>query len=868
VQAALDRLAEAGLSGRFIPVACGFHSPLVADSSLTFGAELRRQAFDALQLPVWSNTTAAPYPTEPAAVREILAAHVAQPVRWVEQIEAMYATGVRVFVEAGPGRVLTQLVDAILHHRPHIAVATDVPGESGLRRLLLTVAELAAAGVPVDPSGLFRGRDASTVSVSAMPCRPNWLVNGHLVRTTDGQYLPGGLRPTQRLAAQDSIESRTESRSDAAVLEFLRTTRELVAVQREVMLGYLGSAAHLLAESLTVALPPAPTRPVPVQHGASDQMDDGESGPPPEGADHSDLTPETVMASVRSLVSERTGYPVDMLEADLDLEADLSIDSIKRTEIIGVLTDRLGLARSGTALNESVVEELTQLRTLRRIADWITREASRPRQTTPPQRVRRYLVETSTLPPLHPAGGSLIGRRITIVGDGAGIGLGLSEALERQQAQVRLLSPDQAHDESATDALVYLAALDRGRAPVLPDGFGVIRDALLSGVGQLMLVTGSGGRFGRTDNANGVAGIGLPGLARAIASEFPDRLVHAVDVDPKEEPSCITEYLLAELLSSDGPIVVGYAAGTRATLALSPAPLGRSGLADLGLGPDSVVLLTGGARGITAQVAIGLARASGGHLELVGRTPLPIGDEDPVTAAATDRIALRRVLAQDPDRTPAGIDSQVSRILAQREIRTTLAELAGVAASVRYSAVDVRNPLAVTALLNDVYYRHGRLDGIVHGAGVLADRRLGDKTPEEFTEVWATKVDGARALASATREDLGFLMLFGSVSGVFGNRGQADYAAANDALDALARIWANRSRGRVVSVDWGPWAAPGDETGMVSAELARKYERSGIGLINPADGVECLLAELTSGTDPQVVYMCADAAAFEGDQHG
>jgi NAD(P)-dependent dehydrogenase (short-subunit alcohol dehydrogenase family) len=170
--------------------------------------------------------------------------------------------------------------------------------------------------------------------------------------------------------------------------------------------------------------------------------------------------------------------------------------------------------------------------------------------------------------------------------------------------------------------------------------------------------------------------------------------------------------------------------------------------------------------------------------------------------------------------------------------------------------------------LNDVYHRHGRLDGIVHGAGVLADRRLGDKTPEEFTEVWATKVDGARALASATREDLGFLMLFGSVSGVFGNRGQADYAAANDALDALARIWANRSRGRVVSVDWGPWAAPGDETGMVSAELARKYERSGIGLINPADGVECLLAELTSGTDPQVVYMCADAAAFEGDQHG
>jgi NAD(P)-dependent dehydrogenase (short-subunit alcohol dehydrogenase family) len=308
---------------------------------------------------------------------------------------------------------------------------------------------------------------------------------------------------------------------------------------------------------------------------------------------------------------------------------------------------------------------------------------------------------------------------------------------------------------------------------------------------------------------------------------------------------------------------VGYAAGQRIRLQLTAAPLDPGGSGGISLGPESVVLLTGGARGITARVAIGLARAGAGHLELVGRTPPPAGEEDPATAAAADRIALRRVLAEAGNRTPADIEAAASRILAEREIRTTLAELAGVAVSTRYSSVDVRDPAAITCLMDDVYQRHGRLDGIVHGAGVLADQLLVHKTTEGFARVWSTKVDGARAFAEAAREDLGFLVLFGSVSGVFGNRGQADYSAANDALDTLARIWAPRTPGRVVAVDWGPWSAPDDGTGMVSAEVTREYARRGIGMIEPDDGVTCLLAELAGGTDPQVVYMCADPAAFE-----
>jgi hypothetical protein len=86
-------------------------------------------------------------------------------------------------------------------------------------------------------------------------------------------------------------------------------------------------------------------------------------------------------------------------------------------------------------------------------------------------------------------------------------------------------------------------------------------------------------------------------------------------------------------------------------------------------------------------------------------------------------------------------------------------------------------------------------------------------------------------------------VFFGSVAGAFGNRGQVDYAAANEALEALA--WAHNGgpAGRVVCIHWGPWG--GD--GMVSPALEREFARRGIGLIDPDDGAACLLRELALG---------------------
>ncbi|WP_431307074.1 type I polyketide synthase, partial [Candidatus Protofrankia datiscae] len=475
VDAAVRRLAAEGLTARRIPVACAFHSPVVAAAAGTFAAELDRATIIPPSRPVWSNTTARPYPDTADAIRQTLAGQVAQPVHFVEQIEAMYAAGVRIFVEAGPGRVLTGLTSRILHGRPHTAVATDVPGEHGLCRLLLALAELAAAGVAVDTTPLFTGRDAQVVSAANCPRRPGWLVDGHLVRTSDGRHLPGGLVPADRLtrlpvseppswAASPAVAELptvivppSVGNTDAAVIEFLRTTRELVAAQREVILNYLAAADRTSAlppAALTraeAALPPGTldhvplsdshehgpfpavdnhvVSPTPADHAAPLPASADQPWPPGQPVGHGDAPavvvserpvsrePDVVLGAVVEVIVSATGYPAEMLAADLDLEADLGIDSIKRTEILGTLAEQLGLGlptareagtteggatmdvgaaggwRAGTAeagtaegsLADEVVEELAAIRTIRGIVEWIvTRSDAGPAADTYP----------------------------------------------------------------------------------------------------------------------------------------------------------------------------------------------------------------------------------------------------------------------------------------------------------------------------------------------------------------------------------------------------------------------------------------------------------------------------------------------------
>ncbi|MDQ1287105.1 MAG: hypothetical protein QG622_670, partial [Actinomycetota bacterium] len=264
-----------------------------------------------------------------------------------------------------------------------------------------------------------------------------------------------------------------------------------------------------------------------------------------------------------------------------------------------------------------------------------------------------------------------------------------------------------------------------------------------------------------------------------------------------------------------------------------------------------------------------LAGATGCRLELVGRTAPPGTVEDPRTATAVDELSLRKAVIGLGVHAPRDVEREVRRILAEREIRTTLDDVVRHGASVRYHQADVLDAGALRKVVEQVVTDHGRLDGVVHAAGVIEDRLLAEKDEASFRRVFGTKVDGARALF-AVLDDLGvrprFVTLFGSIAGVAGNRGQSDYAAANDALETLGGAWATRSGVRTLTVHWGPWAPSERHRGMVGPGVQQDFARRGIELIDQEEGHLALLRELARGDRGlrSVIYTASGWSAPSG----
>ncbi len=860
IEQAVHRFRESGLGAKRIPVACAFHSPLVAESERIFAATLAGEPVHEPEIPVYANRTAKTYPDRPESIRAELAAQLANPVRFVEQIESMYTAGVRVFVETGPGAVLSGFVAKILKDRPHRMITTQ-PGRRGdITDLLFALAQLAVAGAEPRTAWLVDGRGAVDPETATRTKNPQWTVNGQLVRNASGEIPAGALAPARRIQENTVFSSRPSNGSpgdpEALIAEFLRSSREMVNAQRDVLLSYLGPAAGTAAPRPTLDAVPAPNPELPTV----------ESIPAPAATktaaeQHTEPQPAAdIPAVVLGVIADRTGYPAEMIEPELDLEADLSIDSIKRAEIAGEIGTRLGI--QGTLADEQM-EELTKARSIAAITSWLTErldgepETAEPVTEEAPEPVtgeapRRFELRQVPLTAATGAPDSLPDKRFLFVGEDR-LAEALGSELARHGAELLRGAADQEPSEHV-DGLIHAGHLSDVDTEALPEAFPLYRTALGNGA-RWLIALGPDGGAGHS--------AGLRGFFRTVAREYPDTLARLVELDPETAPAELAASVADELCRPEpAPVVrrsgsdryglepVEASLGALATNGSGPAGTGVSEARAIGLDQDSVVLLFGGGRGITARFAGLLAVSSQCRIHLAGRTPPPDGPEDPAIAAATTPAELRSAVIRTGVRSPADVEREVSRILAQREVSGTLAELRALGSDAEYHTLDVRDGNAVASLVKQVHAEHGRLDGVVHAAGVLADRLIAEKDLESFSRVYDTKVGGARALLDElTSLDTkpSFTVFFGSIAAVYGNRGQADYAAANDALETIGANWAARTGNRALTVHWGPWAATGNHDGMVTRELMREYDRRGIRLIDPEEGVLALLRELAWG---------------------
>ena len=749
------------------------------------------------------------------------------------------------------------------------------------------------------------------------------------------------------------------------MLQFQGLMAHFLETQRSVMLRYVQTT---LAASTTKSLDQQQTAPDPLLVVPAPPAAVAQSAAAPEPLPKIEEVPtqldrSSVMTELLRIVAERTGYPTDMLDLDLDLEANLGIDSIKRVEILGQL--RQTLETHGLAPDQLPIDQLSSYKTLRGLADLIldawqrsalhaddssthlfvppiadrlsnTKDATddshamahpgpeaaarnASRSGTNIRSIERFTVQATEHPYSGASAGLAAGRTILITDDETGVAQQIASRLLRQGYPVALLrhrpelsqpfpAPVYAVDLRSGEmlervlgcirnelgllaAVVHLAPL----RPAMPFAKMSLSDwrerlayetrslfllakavqqdleqAAQAGGAALVAASNMGGGFGSSPFLPGdtefFPGAGaISGLVKTIAIEWPTVRVKAIDLLPAEGAESLADHLVTELMADDAEPEIGWRAGRRLVLQPTPAPLGKT--VELIVESDWVVLVTGGARGITAEIALELATRYQPTLVLVGRSPRPTAHEPPHTAGLSTPRDLKAALiahmrAQGQTPTPAQVEQAYRQVLNEREIRANLRALAAAGSRVHYYAVDVRDEAAFGTVINDIYETFGQLDGVIHGAGLIEDKLLKAKTVESFDAVVATKADGAFILSRHLKpEALRFLVLFSSVSGRFGNRGQADYAAANEVLNKLAIYLDARWSARVIAVNWGPWQS----VGMVSEELQHTFAQRGIALIPAEVGRRMLDDELCYGSKGACEVIIAGATKLSGD---
>lgn len=362
--------------------------------------------------------------------------------------------------------------------------------------------------------------------------------------------------------------------------------------------------------------------------------------------------------------------------------------------------------------------------------------------------------------------------------------------------------------------------------------------------GTLILLQDTGGTFQPRDDRAWRGG--LTGLGRTAQKEFASATVRTIDIDVAAfGPRPAADRVVEELLSGGNAACVGISASGRfvPTEAACVLPKNRVG----SIGPGDTFLVTGGARGVTASCIIELARRTNAAFVLLGRSAIEDWPEDidPTSDERSLRGALaRRAKASGQKVSPADLNRQAARLLAGTEIREALNALSAAGSRAHYAIADVADAQAVQTAVESASQMFGPITGLVHGAGVLADKLIREKTADQVTRVFGPKVVGLQNIISAIDTSaLKHIAFFSSVAARYGNAGQSDYAMANEVLNRVAQwLKAANPSACITSLGWGPW-----DGGMVDDSLRAKFAEMGVALIPRQAGADLFADAMLAG---------------------
>jgi acyl transferase domain-containing protein len=610
---------------------------------------------------------------------------------------------------------------------------------------------------------------------------------------------------------------------------------------------------------------------------------------------------DAIKQKVLDIVADKTGYPKEMLDLDLDLEADLGIDTVKQADMFAAIRATYNIPR-----DENL--KLREFPTLAHVIKFaqdrsgqLTAAAPKNAQASAPAAVQTPAAKPQLqsfdaansiprrvpVPVLRPpldlcklTGATLDrGQRVVIMPDQSGTADSLTQILEGKGIEVLRIDPSLSSEAltrllqtwitaAPVHGIYWLPALDaegklgkldvntwheavRIRIKSLYTTMRALYQQVATPGSFLVSATRLGGLHGY-DEAGACAPLGgaVVGFTKTYKRERPSVIAKAVDFEADRKPSQIAETLIAETLNDPGAVEIGYNNGLRWTISLEeqPAVDGEPGLT---LDRNSVFVITGAAGSIVSAITSDLATASGGTFYLLDLVPEPDAKNPDLKRFVADREGLKRELfarmqARGERATPALVEKELASLERAQAAQAAIDAVRNAGGTAYYFSVNLTDAEAVANVIDQVRQRSNRIDVLLHAAGLDRSRSLAEKEPREFDLVFDVKADGFFNLLHAIGDmPLAATVAFSSIAGRFGNPGQTDYSSANDLLCKITSGFrTTRPATRAIAIDWTAWRGIGMAT---RGSIPKVMEMAGIDMLPPEAGVPLIRRELTSG---------------------
>ena len=613
-------------------------------------------------------------------------------------------------------------------------------------------------------------------------------------------------------------------------------------------------------------------------------------------------TADDVRTALLDALCEATGYPAEVIDPDMDLEADLGIDSVKQMQALGTVAERVGIQP------ESL--DLSQARTLRQIVECLEhaeptaprRQDGRPADEGPhaaedASGVKRFVPQIIYKPLADDPG-------LTDWSDAACLFIRSSDH-ELDESIRQTLQPlfREVHATTADEII------DSGTHPTVESGtpvrmildchsfhdgipsFGqrseawmrIVREryARTFRLSQILYpliehaedgmawlsVTGTGGVSGAGSKGKGDPLDALDtGFYKSLGKELRNLQVKTMDVDsPDDVPGAILDEV--RHYRQDQDCEMGYLHGRRHVVRVIPMQMRQEHAIRRQLPEGTVAFFSGGSRGIALECAKALADDQPRiNVVVTGRSDvddpraqrwLRLSDEEWAQAKPD---FIREVKRKDPSLGAIALSEEYDRIGHIRILARNLRTAVSARRNLHYIPCDIADAQSTEDAVHKARRQWGDLSLVVHAAGLESFGRLPGKTLDRTMRSIAVKLGGFINLYHATQDEpsLTAFVSFGSVSGRFGMDGQVDYTAAAAALSALSHtIPMNMPADRripFVTMEWSAWGQVG--MAVHPQVIAVQEQDRGMEYIPVRTGTEFFLDELALGTaDPEVLIM-------------